>query len=46
MEKVVIPDNAKYTEWLNKHDKELAPYAGKWIAIKLDKGIVTSASDA
>lgn len=46
MGKIVIPNNAKYTEWLNEHDKELKPYAGKWVAINLDVGIVASGKSA
>lgn len=40
MPKAVIPKEARYTKWLNRHDKLVRKYAGQWIAIHLKDGIV------
>ena len=42
MVEVIIPEDAKYTVWLNEHDDEVRKYAGKWIGIKLGVGIVAA----
>ena len=42
MTEVIIPEDAKYTVWLNEHDEEVRKYTGKWIAIKSGIGIISA----
>ncbi len=40
-----IMTDKEMAEWMNKHSKELEKrYAGKWVAIRLPKGVVASGS--
>lgn len=35
--------NIEMNQWMNKHSKELEKrYAGKWVAIRLPKGVIAS----
>lgn len=42
MKKVTIEEEKRYLTWLNRHQRGLQKYAGRWVGLLLGKGIVAT----